>query len=169
MRVHWDAIWICSFRIINEFRIVHRVYMYKRMTVSIKESLLFYFKHLKTQRHSPKQWSQFLATDPEVRVRFRRYQIFWEVVGLKRGSLSLVSTIEELLGKNSRGSGLENRDYGRSWFTALTTLHSSFSKSWHQLRQQEAFALSVQFARGLRPRFSFPLIYPAHFSEALKK
>jgi hypothetical protein len=27
----------------------------------------------------------------------RRYQIFWEVVGLKRGPLSLVSTIEELL------------------------------------------------------------------------
>jgi hypothetical protein len=34
-------------------------------------------------------------------------------VGLERGPLSLVSTIEELLeGKNS-GSGLENRDYDR--------------------------------------------------------
>jgi hypothetical protein len=28
---------------------------------------------------------------------FRHYQIFWEVVGLERGSLTLVSTIEELL------------------------------------------------------------------------
>jgi hypothetical protein len=27
----------------------------------------------------------------------QRYQIFWEVVGLERGPLSLVSTIEELL------------------------------------------------------------------------
>jgi hypothetical protein len=27
----------------------------------------------------------------------RRYQIFWEVVGLERGPLSLVSTTEELL------------------------------------------------------------------------
>jgi hypothetical protein len=27
----------------------------------------------------------------------RHYQIFWEVVGLERGPLSLVSTIEELL------------------------------------------------------------------------
>jgi hypothetical protein len=27
----------------------------------------------------------------------RRYQIFWEVVGLERGLLNLVSTIEELL------------------------------------------------------------------------
>jgi hypothetical protein len=44
----------------------------------------------------------------------RRYQIFWEVVGLERGPLSLVSKIEELLGKESSGSGLENRDYGRT-------------------------------------------------------
>jgi hypothetical protein len=43
----------------------------------------------------------------------RRYHIFWEVVGLERGSLSLVSTTEELLGRNSRGCGLENREYCR--------------------------------------------------------
>jgi hypothetical protein len=43
----------------------------------------------------------------------RRYQIFWEVVALERGPLSLVSTIEELLGRNSSGSGLENREHGR--------------------------------------------------------
>jgi hypothetical protein len=42
----------------------------------------------------------------------RSYQIFWEVVGLERGPLSLVSTIEELLGRSS-GSGLENREYCR--------------------------------------------------------
>jgi hypothetical protein len=41
----------------------------------------------------------------------RHYHIFWEVVGLKQGPLSLVSTIEELLGRNT-GSGLENREYG---------------------------------------------------------
>jgi hypothetical protein len=33
-------------------------------------------------------------------------------VGLERGPLSLVSTIEELLGRKDSGSGLENRDYG---------------------------------------------------------
>jgi hypothetical protein len=44
---------------------------------------------------------------------FRRYQSFWEVVGLERGTLSLVSTIEELLGRKSRCSSLENREYGR--------------------------------------------------------
>jgi hypothetical protein len=39
--------------------------------------------------------------------------MFWEVVGLERGPLSLVSAIEELLEINSSDSGLENRDYGR--------------------------------------------------------
>jgi hypothetical protein len=34
-------------------------------------------------------------------------------VGLERGPLSLVSTTEELLGRESSGSGLENREYGR--------------------------------------------------------
>jgi hypothetical protein len=48
-------------------------------------------------------WSEFLVSDPEV----PDYQIFWEVVGLERGALSLVSTIDELLGRNSSGSGLE--------------------------------------------------------------
>jgi hypothetical protein len=38
--------------------------------------------------------------------------IFREVVGLERGPLSLVSTTEELLGRNSSGSGLEIREYG---------------------------------------------------------
>jgi hypothetical protein len=43
----------------------------------------------------------------------RRYQIFLEVVGLERGPLGLVSTIEELLGRKISGSGLENRECGR--------------------------------------------------------
>jgi hypothetical protein len=37
----------------------------------------------------------------------------FSVVGLERGPLSLVSTTEELLGRNIRGSGLEYREYGR--------------------------------------------------------
>jgi hypothetical protein len=32
-------------------------------------------------------------------------------VGLKRGPLSLMSTIEELLGRNGSGPGLEIREY----------------------------------------------------------
>jgi hypothetical protein len=42
----------------------------------------------------------------------RRYHIFWEVVGLERGPLSLVSTIEEPLERKISGSGLEGREYG---------------------------------------------------------
>jgi hypothetical protein len=38
-----------------------------------------------------------MILDPEAGFDSRRYQIFWEVVGLERGALSLVSTIEELL------------------------------------------------------------------------
>jgi hypothetical protein len=34
-------------------------------------------------------------------------------VGLERGPLSLVSTVEELLGRKSSGFGLENQYYGR--------------------------------------------------------
>jgi hypothetical protein len=41
----------------------------------------------------------------------RHYQIFWEVVGLQLGPLSHVSTIEELLERESSSSSLENRDY----------------------------------------------------------
>jgi hypothetical protein len=46
----------------------------------------------------------------------RHYKIFWKkktVVGLERGPLSLVNTTEELLGRKSSGSCLENREYGR--------------------------------------------------------
>jgi hypothetical protein len=37
----------------------------------------------------------------------RCYQILLEIVGLERGSLSLVNITEELLGRNSSDSGLE--------------------------------------------------------------
>jgi hypothetical protein len=43
----------------------------------------------------------------------RHYQIFWEVVGLERGPISLVSSIGEVLERKSSGSGLESREYGR--------------------------------------------------------
>jgi hypothetical protein len=47
------------------------------------------------------QWPEFGS---------RRYKIFREVVGLKRGPLSLVNTTEELLERKSSGSCLENRE-----------------------------------------------------------
>jgi hypothetical protein len=58
----------------------------------------------------------------------RRYQIFWEVVGLERDSLSLLNSIEELLERKSRSSGLEKRDYGSRGSVSLTALHPLSAK-----------------------------------------
>jgi hypothetical protein len=58
----------------------------------------------------------------------RRYQIFWEVVGLERGPLSLVRIIEELLEWKSIGSGQETRIHGRGGSVALTTRHPLSAK-----------------------------------------
>jgi hypothetical protein len=44
-------------------------------------------------------------------------------VGLERGPLSLVSTIEELLGRNSSGSSLESQEY--SHWDLLHWLHDT--------------------------------------------
>jgi hypothetical protein len=61
----------------------------------------------------PPLWYSGQSSWIEIQRSLVRYQIFWEVVGLERGPLSVVSTIEELLGRNSSGSGLENREYNR--------------------------------------------------------
>jgi hypothetical protein len=61
----------------------------------------------------------------------RRYQIFREVVGMEQGSLTLVSTTEELLERKSSSFGLENRDYGHRASATPTSWHPSIRKSWH--------------------------------------
>jgi hypothetical protein len=64
----------------------------------------------------PPLWSSGQSSWLQIqRSRFdsRLYQIYWEIVGLERGPLSLVSTIEELLGRKCSGSGLESREYCR--------------------------------------------------------
>jgi hypothetical protein len=76
------------------------------------------------------QWSGFLAIDPDVRVRFQALPHFLRSTGLERGSLSLVSTIEELLGRNRRGLGVKNRDYGRRVSASLTMRQPSIRKIW---------------------------------------
>jgi hypothetical protein len=59
----------------------------------------------------------------------RRYQIFREVVGLERDRLSLVNATDDLLGRKSGRSGLDNREYGRRGSAAMTTQHPSIRKS----------------------------------------
>jgi hypothetical protein len=48
------------------------------------------------------------------RVRFPALPDFLSSSGYGEGLFSLVSTIEELLGRNSSGCGLEKREYGRA-------------------------------------------------------
>jgi hypothetical protein len=77
---------------------------------SFKTNILYVFIHA-----WPPLWSSGQSSWLQIqRSRYdsRRYQIFWEAVGLERGPLSLESTIEELLGRNSSGSGVESREYG---------------------------------------------------------
>jgi hypothetical protein len=57
-------------------------------------------------------WSEFLVTNSEVPGSIPGHYKKKKVVGLERGPLSLVSTTEELLGRNSSGSGLESPGYG---------------------------------------------------------
>jgi hypothetical protein len=58
----------------------------------------------------PPLWSSGQSFWLQIEFDSRPYQIFWQVGGLERGPLSLVITTEELFGKTSSGSGLENRD-----------------------------------------------------------
>jgi hypothetical protein len=58
-------------------------------------------------------WSEFLATDPEVRVLFPALPDFLRSSGIGMGSTQHLNTIKELLGKNSRGSGLRRGDPSR--------------------------------------------------------
>jgi hypothetical protein len=68
----------------------------------------------------------------------RLYQNFWEVVDPERGPLNLMSTTEELLGRNSGGSGLEIWEYGRRdplrWPRG-TTLSAKFGTNFADKRR----------------------------------
>jgi hypothetical protein len=57
-------------------------------------------------------------------------------VGLERAPLSLVSTTEELLGRNSSGSGQENREY--DWGDPLRWPRNTLNPQKLVLLRQEA-------------------------------
>jgi hypothetical protein len=57
--------------------------------------------------------------------------MFWEVEGLERGPLSLVITIEELLGRKISGSGLEKAENMAVGIRHADHVAPSIRKSWH--------------------------------------
>jgi hypothetical protein len=59
----------------------------------------------------------------------RRYQIFWETVGLEWGPLSLISTIDGQLGRKRNCSGLEIQECRND--PSRDHLAPSILKSWH--------------------------------------
>jgi hypothetical protein len=77
---------------------------------------------------------------------------FWEVVGLERGPLSLVSTTEELIGRKSSCSRLESWEYG--WREPLRWPRGTFYPQKLALTSL-TIAHSVLFASELMPRIFF--------------
>jgi hypothetical protein len=67
-------------------------------------SFIICVPHLCSSDHS--SWLQIQRS----RFDSRHYQIFWEVVSLERGPLSLVSISEELLVRKNSGCGLESEN-----------------------------------------------------------
>jgi hypothetical protein len=98
-------IWPHSWRMLHTYRVFNPR---SPLTVQTKNDIFLGIGQMRPPLWSRGQ-SSWLQTQ---RFDSRCCQIFWEVVGLERGPLSLVSTIEELLGRNSSGSSLENWEYG---------------------------------------------------------
>jgi hypothetical protein len=71
-----------------------------------------------------------VVTDPGYRSSgfdYRRYQIFWQLVDLEWGPLSLVRIIEVLLERKSSGSGLESSSITTVGSRCAETLHPSLT------------------------------------------
>jgi hypothetical protein len=75
-------------------------------------------------------------------------------VGLERRPLNLVSTIEELLGRKSSGSGLETREYGRRNLSRDTLYPQKFA-----LTSSTSGDRSVGIVRSQTQATEFLLIY----------
>jgi hypothetical protein len=78
---------------------------------NITQRIIFWYTQVRPPLWSSGQgsWLQIQRSEFD----FWRYQIFWEVVGLERGPLSIVCKFVDLLEIKFSGSGLESRDCSR--------------------------------------------------------
>jgi hypothetical protein len=86
-------------------------FCYYKIQVLIKSYFVRY-----VQNKRPPVWSSGQSSWLQIQrsvFDFLLYLIFWEVVGLERDLLSLLSIIEELFERKSSDYGLEHRDYVR--------------------------------------------------------
>jgi hypothetical protein len=125
----------------------------KRVLYSLTVSAHSSWSRFQTVRPStrPLLWSSGQSSWLQIQrsaLDSRCYQISWEVAGLGRVRLSLASINEELFGRKSIGSRLENRDYGRrdpSRWPCDTPLSAKFGTNFSDMR----------FARGIWPLKTF--------------
>jgi hypothetical protein len=124
-RLLWMLKWIFGF-----YKMLGKSWVADQLAVS-REGLSSMKLVLVTRVTWPPLWSSSQISWLQIqRSGFdsRRYHIFWEVVGLERGPLSLVSTIEELLAQKSSYSSLEIREYSPMESVTLTTWQPTAAK-----------------------------------------
>jgi hypothetical protein len=144
-----------------------------RRNANVTYTCSLFLSHFDQKR--PPLWSNGQSSWLQIRrSRFdsRHYQIFREVLGLKRGALSLVSVIEELLGRKSSGSSLESLEYGRRnpsrwprgtlypWKLALTSPTSSGRSVGIVRSRTQATELLVLLPKQVKTNFSQAVCRP---------
>jgi hypothetical protein len=74
-------------------------------------------------------------------------------VGLEQGPLSLVSTIEEVLGRKSSGSALERREYGQE-IRHADHVATCILKSWHNSPTSGGCSVGIALSRTQATEFN---------------